>query len=183
MTEETIQQLVSKVQTGKAPSAFNLLVVHHQSAIRRLMMHLCCGDKQTADDLAQETFIKAYTHIASFRAEAKFSTWLTRIAYRIFYDHSRSGKKTDGLPENIDTYSNMPHTEFATQTQGRLDIYGGLKLLNSHERTALTLFYLEDRPTEEVAQIMGMPIGTVKSHLSRGRKHLAEYLRNNGYHG
>jgi RNA polymerase sigma-70 factor (ECF subfamily) len=71
-------------------SAFGQLVERHQSPIRRLLLNLTGGDDELSKDLAQETFVKAWLCIASFRAAAKFSTWLFRIAYNTFCDYTRT---------------------------------------------------------------------------------------------
>ena len=183
MQEDAILQLVLKVQRGGHPSAFNSLVQQHQSAVRRTLTHLCCGDTQTAEDLAQETFIKAYAQIDTFRKESSFSTWITRIAYRLFYDHMRRQKPTVALEEvgEIGFYANTQ--DLANATQRKVDVNQGLSQLAQPERTAMVLFYIEDKAIEDVAEIMGMPVGTVKSHLHRGKKKLVDYLRKNGYDG
>ena len=69
--------------------AFDELVRRYQSPVRRFFLHQTLGDSQLSDDLAQETFIKAYTNIASFRGLASFKTWLMRIAYNVHYDYCR----------------------------------------------------------------------------------------------
>ena len=82
--------LVAQVVMFHNTRAFDQLVKKYQSAIRRFFLNLTCGDSELSDDLAQETFIKAYTNIASFKHLSNFSTWLFRIAYNIYYDYLRS---------------------------------------------------------------------------------------------
>ena len=82
--------LVAQVVVFKNTRAFDQLVKEYQSPIRRFFLNLTCGDSELSDDLAQDTFIKAYTNIASFRNLSSFSTWLYRIAYNVFYDYIRS---------------------------------------------------------------------------------------------
>ena len=84
--------LVAQVVVFKNTRAFDQLVEKYQSPIRRFFLNLTCGDSELSDDLAQDTFIKAYTNIASFRNLSSFSTWLYRIAYNVFYDYIRSRK-------------------------------------------------------------------------------------------
>lgn len=76
--------LVAQVVVFRNTKAFDQLVKKYQSPIRRFFLNLTCGDSELSDDLAQDTFIKAYTNIASFRNLSSFSTWLYRIAYNIF---------------------------------------------------------------------------------------------------
>ena len=76
--------LVAQVVAFHSAKAFEQLVRKYQSPVRRLFLHLTCGDSELSDDLAQDTFIKAYTGIASFKNLSDFSTWLYRIAYNVF---------------------------------------------------------------------------------------------------
>lgn len=170
--------LVAQVVVFKNTRAFDQLVKKYQSPVRRFFLHLTCGDSELSDDLAQDTFIKAYTNIASFRNLSGFSTWLYRIAYNVFYDYIRSRKDTDGLDVRQIDAINCTEQENVGQ---RMDIYQSLKMLKEMERTCITLFYMEDVSIDKIAGIVGIPAGTVKSHLSRGKEKLATYLKTNGY--
>ena len=86
--------LVAQVVVFHNTRAFDQLVKKYQSPVRRFFLHQTCGDSELSDDLAQDTFIKAYTNIASFKNLSSFSTWLYRIAYNVFYDYIRSRKET-----------------------------------------------------------------------------------------
>lgn len=170
--------LVAQVVVFNNKRAFDTLVKKYQSPVRRFFLHQTLGDEELSNDLAQETFIKAYTHIASFKNLSNFSTWLYRIAYNIFYDYIRTRKETSGLEER--------EVDAAYQTEqrdvgGQMDIYRGLALLKEVERTCITLHYMEDLSVDKISAITGVPSGTVKSHLSRGKEKLANFLRTNGY--
>ena len=78
--------------------AFDSLVRKYQGAVRRFLLNLTAGDKALSDDLAQETFIKAYTSLETYKKRSNFSTWLYRIAYNVFYDYIRSRKEPRQLP-------------------------------------------------------------------------------------
>lgn len=172
--------LVAQVVVLKNKRAFEPLVQKYQSPVRRFFLHLTCGDSELSDDLAQDTFIKAYTNLASFRNLSSFSTWLYRIAYNVFYDYIRSRKETADLDtKEIDAINCTEPTNVGQQ----MDIYQSLKTLKEAERTCITLFYMEDVSIDKIAGITGMPAGTVKSHLSRGKEKLANYLKRNGYDG
>ncbi|MDR0746103.1 MAG: sigma-70 family RNA polymerase sigma factor [Mediterranea sp.] len=172
--------LVAQVVAFKNTKAFDQLVKKYQSPVRRFFLNQTCGDSELSDDLAQDTFIKAYTHIASFKNLSSFSTWLYRIAYNIFYDYIRSRKDT----VDLDSYEvdRMYKTEQENFGQ-KQDIYQSLKTLKEVERTCVTLFYMEGVSIDKIAEITGCPPGTVKSHLSRGKEKLATYLKQNGYDG
>ena len=176
--------------------AFDKLVVKYQSPVRRFFLHQTLGDSQLSDDLAQETFIKAYVNIRQFRGTASFSTWLMRIAYNVFYDYRR---KVQTLPQPLPEWRGDDtlgatnrglHSNSYPPLQGgagggslgvKLDIYAALALLKSDERTCITLQLIDGQPIDEIAKITGMPAGTVKSHLSRGKEKLKNYLIQNGY--
>jgi RNA polymerase sigma-70 factor (ECF subfamily) len=91
--------LVARVLLDDDHHAFAELVRNHQSAVRGLLRNLTRGDAATADDLAQEAFLRAYKNIRSFRGEAKFSTWLYRIAYNCFREDARKRKELVGIDE------------------------------------------------------------------------------------
>lgn len=170
--------LVAQVVVFKNTKAFDELVKKYQSPIRRFFLNLTCGDSELSDDLAQDTFIKAYTNIASFKNLSSFSTWLYRIAYNIFYDYIRSRKETNDLDaREVDAISSVEQDNLGQ----KMDVYQSLKTLKEIERTCITLFYMEDVSIEKIAGITGCPVGTVKSHLSRGKEKLANYLNQNGY--
>ncbi len=172
--------LVAQVVVLKNTRAFDQLVKKYQSPIRRFFLNLTCGDEELSDDLAQDTFIKAYTHILSFKNLSNFSTWLYRIAYNIFYDYIRSHKETTGLDEQ--EIDNIQHTEQVNIGQ-RMDVYQSLSRLKEIERTCITLFYMEDVGIDKIAEVTDCPTGTVKSHLLRAKQKLAAYLKENVYDG
>ena len=102
------------------------------------------------------------------------------IKDNIFYDYIRSKKETSGLETwEIDA---VYQTE-QRQVGEHMDIYRGLSQLKEVERTCITLFFMEDLPIEKIAVITGMPAGTIKSHLSRGKTKLTTFLKQNGYDG
>ncbi|MBQ8602170.1 MAG: sigma-70 family RNA polymerase sigma factor [Bacteroides sp.] len=170
--------LVAQVVVLGNKRAFDTLVKKYQSPVRRFFLHQTLGDAELSDDLAQETFIKAYTHLASFKNLSNFSTWLFRIAYNIFYDYIRNRKETSGLEDwEVDATYQTEQRRIGEE----MDIYRGLSILKEAERTCITLRYMEDLSVDKIANITGMPSGTVKSHLSRGKEKLANFLKQNGY--
>ena len=123
--------LVAQVVVFKNTRAFDQLVKKYQSPVRRFFLHQTCGDSELSDDLAQDTFIKAYTNIASFKNLSSFSTWLYRIAYNVFYDYIRSRKETDDL----DTYRVDAQCSTLQQDVGQhMDIYRALHHALLHGR-------------------------------------------------
>ena len=190
--------LVAQVAVFGNKRAFDELVRRYQSPVRRFFLSQTLGDSQLSDDLAQDTFIKAYTNIRSFRGLASFQTWLMRIAYNVFYDHHRKknvecgmlNEEWSAMPMNNEKFSihhstsqqGANHSTFVTQHSSlKMDLYAALALLKPDERTCVTLQLIDGYDIAGIAKITGLKDGTVKSHLSRGKEKLATYLRQNGY--
>ncbi|MDR0795196.1 MAG: RNA polymerase sigma factor [Tannerella sp.] len=166
--------LVSQAALSGDRKAFGQLVEAYQSPIRRFLFYLS-GDEEMSKDLAQETFIKAWLNIGSFRAIAKFSTWLYRIAYNNYYDYVRESKAVvnvdaDSLRDKMT--ADTPDRDFG------MDFERALLILKKDERTAMLLFYMEDQTIAKISKIMNCPAGTIKSHLHRGKEKLAKYFIN-----
>ena len=166
--------LVAQVAVLGNQRAFDELVRRYQSPVRRFFQNLTLGDEQLSDDLAQDTFIKAYTNIASFRGLASFQTWIMRIAYNVFYDYTRSRHQTSDIDQ-------VPERSSQVNPTLKMDIYAALALLKPDERTCITLQLIDGYDIAAIAKITQIKEGTVKSHLSRGKEKLANYLRQNGY--
>lgn len=167
--------LMARMATGGDKKAFGQLVTKYQSRVRKFFLAQTLGDSQLSDDLAQDTFVKAYTHISQFHGTSSFGTWLMRIAYNTYYDHCRLRKQT----ADIDEIS--PPDVSPTDTMIRRDIYEALARLSDAQRTCITMQLIDGRPIDEITDITGMPEGTVKSHLKRGKDLLAGFLKSNGY--
>ena len=136
--------LVAQVVVFKNTKAFDQLVKEYQSPIRRFFLNLTCGDSELSDDLAQDTFIKAYTNIASFRNLSSFSTWLYRIAYNVFYDYIRSRKETADLDTREIDAINSTEQENIGQ---KMDVYLSCLLYTSQ---ALNIDLQKDNATLQV---------------------------------
>ncbi len=166
--------LVTQVAISGNRRAFDELVRRYQSPVRRFFLHQTLGDSQLSDDLAQDTFIKAYTNIRSFRGLASFQTWIMRIAYNVYYDYTRSRRTTSDIDQ-------MPEQSEKVNPMLKMDLYAALALLKPDERTCITLQLIDGYDIAAIAKITQIKEGTVKSHLSRGKEKLANYLRQNGY--
>jgi len=169
---------VTQVALFGDKNAFDKLTCKYQSPIRRFFLNMTAGDGSLSDDLAQETFIKAYLNITAFKGISGFSTWLYRIAYNVYYDSVRAQKKYADINEwEIDS-QHQTQNEFSAE---KMDIYRALKLLRKEEQTAVLLFYMEDKTHPEIAKIMNCPLGTVKTYILKGKEKLSLYLTNAGY--
>lgn len=171
-------QLVTRVAVFDDKRAFDALVVKYQGRIRRFFMNHTLGDEQLSDDLAQDTFVKAYTNIRQFRGLSAFSSWLYRIACNVFYDYRRRVKETEDIENGV-----PEHNAGGDGGTLKIDIYEAFRMLNDRERTCVTLKMVDGLTIEKIAEITGFNPGTIKSHISRGKSKLAEYLKRNGYDG
>lgn len=154
--------------------AFGRLVDEYNPGLRRFVFNLTMGNASLTDDIAQETFIKAYGAIKSFKGASRFGTWLYAIACREYANVLRRRSElpmNEALPQlTIDSRDDAGLAEM------RHDIQVGLKALSPAERTLIVLFYLEDKPIKDIMRITNMPEGTIKSYLSRAKAKMAKAL-------
>lgn len=169
--------LVTQVAVFHNKRAYDKLVMKYQSPIRRFFLNQTLGNVQLSEDLAQDTFIKAYTNISQFKGMSNFSTWLYRIAYNVLYDYTRSRKLTEDIEQPVVMKRNAQQSDMGL----KMDLMEALSVLSSAELTCVNLQLMEGQPINKIAEITGMAEGTIKSHLSRGKTKLANYLRKNGY--
>jgi RNA polymerase sigma-70 factor, ECF subfamily len=162
-------ELVARVLADDDRRAFAELVRRHQSAVRNLLRRLAAGDAALADDLAQECFLKAYRRLASWRGQARFSTWIYRIAWNAWASQARH----QPAPEPPAPEPPLAATEAFVR---RHDLECALGLLREEERAALALAYGQDVTHEEAAAILGWPLGTLKTHILRGKENLRRLL-------
>jgi RNA polymerase sigma-70 factor (ECF subfamily) len=171
--ELTDADLVARVLVDDDQHAFGELVRRHQSTIRGLLRQLTRTDMALADDLAQETFLRAYKHIRSFRGEARFSTWLYRIAYNCFREEARRRKEFVGIDEKQQQEKADPQV---VDPALRHDLMYALSLLPLPERSAILLCCQNGLSHDEAARVLDIPLGTVKTNVLRGREKLKRTL-------
>ncbi len=154
---------------------FEALVRMHQSTVRKQLRRLTKGDDGLADDLAQESFLQAWRSLSEFRGDAKFSSWLYRIAYHRYLMHARSAHPTEPLPDE-DNLTRAPTHLGDLGHARKLDVTSALSQLPEGERVALIHCYYLDLSNEEAAQILDLPVGTLKSQVLRGKQRLRTLL-------
>ncbi len=155
--------------------AFAELGRRHQSLVRAVLRRLTRGDAALADDLAQETFVLAWRNLRQFRFEARFSTWLYRIAFNAWQSEARKKREVllddpGDVPPALDTAEDVP------DAAARIDLERALATLGDGERAAIAACYYGDLSHEEAAQALGIPLGTVKTHILRAKAKLRERL-------
>ncbi len=168
-------ELVQAVVARDDRAAFARLVARHQSMVRSVLRRLARGDHGLADDLAQETFLAAWRNLASFRHDSRFSTWLYRIAFNAWLSDAR--KRREVL---LDDAGEVPDPGVADtpgpDAAARLDLERALAGLPDGERAAIAACYYADLTHEEAAQVLGIPLGTVKTHILRAKARLRARL-------
>lgn len=168
--------LILAVVEREDRDAFAELVRRHQSRLRSVLRRLTRGDAALADDLAQETFLLAWRNLGRFRLEARFSTWLYRIAFNAWQTEARRkrGVRLDldegDLPPGADASGEMP------DIAARVDLERAIAQLSDGERAAIAACYYADLSHEEAAQALGIPLGTVKTHVLRAKARLKARL-------
>jgi RNA polymerase sigma-70 factor (ECF subfamily) len=158
--------------------AFELLVDRYQHKAFRLAYSIL-GEEASAEEMAQDSFLRIWKALPSYRGDASLSTWI----YAITRNRCLTGRKErrEKHAESIEEPSVMAAVDsrFASKPEGRARLPDSALLLaqlSPPYREALRLFYLEEKSYEEVAAMLGLPIGTVKTYLHRARKQLAESL-------
>ena len=152
---------------------FIALVEREQEALRGFLLYLCCGNKEEADDIAQDALVKAYLSSAGYQEKGRFRSWLFKIAHNTFLNHKASCRTTESLDEARTLVSNTSaDASFAHQ-----DLYLALRTLPPKERSAITLFYLNGYSIKEISVITEASEDAVKKQLSRGRDQLKEKLK------
>jgi RNA polymerase sigma factor (sigma-70 family) len=159
--------------------SFRILYRRHQVRVRQIIYQL--GDPISLDDLVQEVFLRAWKGIPKFRQNSQFSTWLYRIAWNVASDRrqtlAQDRSRLQTIAQNIATQHDDPdlmqlHYQDVVQT--------GLSLLSEEHRAVLVLHDLEELPQKEVAEILQIPVGTVKSRLFHARSGMRKFLETAG---
>lgn len=165
----TDAELLARIIVEDDREAFEVLLKKYQSPIRAFFRKMCGGDDALADDLAQETFLNAYKGLARFQGGSQFLTWLYAIAKNVFYQHLRARTQTEELGDNEgESYQMVKDVS--------LDIAKCMLMLNPEERMILSLSYAEGLSQTEVAEVMSLPLGTVKTHTLRAKEKLRASL-------
>ena len=179
MSEQiTDQELVEKAQQGDK-KAFNLLVVRYQNRVAGLLTRYVSRDD--IPDIVQESFIKAYRSLSSFRGESAFYTWLYRIAVNTAKNHltalGRRPPKEDILAEDAESYdagtqlreADTPENLVLSNELKRV-VFETIENLPEELKMAITLREIEGLSYEEIAEVMSCPVGTVRSRIFRARE-------------
>jgi len=171
----TDTDLVARVLASADHGAFAELVRRHQSPVRAFLRRMTGSDCHLADDLAQETFLKAWKKMHTFRGDAKLLTWLLGIAFNEFRGEARR-RKMDVFEEVGDAGLERSAGSGAPNSNLKLDLAEALNELNLNERGAILLCCQNGLSHSEAAEVLGCPIGTVKTNVLRGKEKLKRRL-------
>jgi len=171
MQSDAEPALVLRARAGSA-DAFGRLVQMHQQALRAFLRRLC-GNAADADDLAQETFVFAWEHIGRFDPARSFRPWLFGIAWRKSREKKRSFLR---LIRRETRASEMAETVCQSDPGLRLDLEKATATLPAEQKAAILLCLACEFSHSEAAEALALPLGTVKSHVARGREKLIAAL-------
>jgi RNA polymerase sigma-70 factor (ECF subfamily) len=167
------QALVAAARGGSR-TAFNQLVDQHQQAVRAFLRRLV-GDAFEADDLAQDVFIAAWQGLASYRSGARLRSWLCAIAWRKAKSARRRLLRQRSREAAFDAHASLERGEDA-DADDKLALRAALAALPLEQRAAVSLCLGGEFSHQDAADILGIPLGTVKSHVTRGREKLLAAL-------
>ena len=186
----TDAELVASALRG-SEEAFRDLVLRFERPVYALILRMV-HDAEQAEDLAQEVFVKAYRHLASYDPRRKFASWLFKVAHNSTIDHLRrsqldtvplAAEQEDGgglLAVLADTSAESPAAAAERRDMARA-LERAIARLRPEYREAVVLRYVEGLAYQEICEVLGLPVGTVKTNLHRARKELAEAMRAAGW--
>jgi RNA polymerase sigma factor (sigma-70 family) len=169
--------LIQACQNGDT-EAFRGLYRRHQRFVRSMLQHLC--DPTTLDDLVQEVFLRAWKGLGRMRQESQFSTWLYRIAWNVGADYRRRMAQSRAHQAQLSEFSaEVPSTAWQDLHHQDL-VRRGLQWLSDEQAMVIVLNDLQELPQPEIARILDIPVGTVKSRLFHARASLRQFFKKEG---
>jgi RNA polymerase sigma-70 factor (ECF subfamily) len=172
---------IEEVLAGKQ-SAFTYLVDRHKDHVFNLAVKIC-GNREEAEEISQDAFIKAFRSLAQFKMKSSFATWLYRIVYNTAVSHVRGRKKgpllLEDFPAAISDCIGTNSTEDEAEEEYRKALVNfALQKISEEERGIIGLYYYEELSTEEIAMIVGISRSNVKVKLFRARQKMVEIIEN-----
>lgn len=176
------EALVAGYLASQDETLFRTLVERYQDKVFRLVCSIIGPFRDLdAEEIAQDVFLRVHGRLAQFRGGAKFATWLYRVAYSVAINRSKVARMR--LPHvDVESLRDLASSDdpFRNLAAGERDalIAAAVESLPDVYRTVVNLHYWHDAPLEEIAELLGAPVGTVKSYLFRARERLSRILEN-----
>jgi RNA polymerase sigma-70 factor (ECF subfamily) len=180
------KQLIERCKLGDT-AAFNELILRYEKQVYNLAYRLT-GSYDDANDVASDTFVRIFNSIGRFRGDSAFSTWLYRIVTNVYLDarKRRSAHPNLSLEEYMELEEGAmerqvedasPGPQLKVEAKERYErLLEAINRLPDFQRVIIVLYHIQELPYEEIAEILNMPLGTVKSRLNRARRALREQL-------
>lgn len=173
------EAIIQLVRAGRAQEAFARLVAAYRRRVFGLAFSIL-RDRAAAEDLAQEVFVKLWQALPRYDGRAKLSTWIYAITRNASVSALRSRRRTLSMSDRAVRDEAEGVATAAGPAPGDEGLRRAIEALPEKQRRAVTLYYLDERTVEEVAEMMGLPANTVKTHLHRARAQLAVALAGEG---
>jgi RNA polymerase sigma-70 factor (ECF subfamily) len=168
-------ELVTMAKAAHDENAFATLVRRHQSPLRAFLRRLC-GDAALADDIAQETFMKAHSSLTSFKGGGSFRSWLYSIAYREFLQDRRKAKAAARLEDALTQEAKQASGGESLEEGLSLDLRRALATLEDIERASILLCDAAGLSHSEAAIALDTPLGSIKTYVARARQKMRDVL-------
>ncbi len=189
----TDEELIARVLAGDE-TAYETIVARYGDYVYTIAVRIV-GNDEDAEDVAQEAFVRAYRALPGFRGDSKFSSWLYRIATNRALTHLKrrrrrvvtvgldAGPRVEAGASEVGRGSERGPDRLVLDDEFRREVRAAVLELPERYRVVVTLFYLEEKSYKEVAAILGIPMGTLKTHLHRARALLRDMLARRNLQG
>lgn len=168
------EDLVARVMAARDQAAFGELVRRHQSRVRSWLRRLT-RNPATADDIAQDAFIRAWDRLHTFSGQGRFAAWLMKVAYTEFLMHHRKARAEQRLAVAVEAGSTGPPVHDPSGDESvAADLDRVLGVLGEEERVVMILCYAHGLSHSEASEVTSLPLGTVKSHIQRGKARIRQ---------
>jgi RNA polymerase sigma factor (sigma-70 family) len=179
--EDDILYYIDKILEGNV-NAYSVIVDRHKNRVYNLAFRICCNHEE-AEEVAQDSFLKAYRALGSFRRKSSFSTWLYRIVYNTAISYVRIKKKEilslEDFPVDATDFIGTGTSEEEAEIEYRRSLLNfAFQKISDEERSLITLHYYEEMTTEELAEVTGISKSNIKVKLFRARQKMLQVIEN-----
>ena len=170
---------IDKVLEGNV-NAYSVIVERHNNRVYNLAFRICCNHEE-AEEISQDSFLKAYRALGTFMRKSSFSTWLYRIVYNTAISHVRTKKREilslEDFPASAADFIGTGTTEEEAENEYRRSLLDfAFQKISDEERSLITLHYYEDMSTEEMSEVTGISKSNIKVKLFRARQKMLQFI-------